>query len=416
MHALINRLRQGTWLTRERVLRVAAIMAIAYVASFVFLFATANGLNDYDGRPLGTDFSNVYAAGTYVLEGKPALPFDPASQYAREQAIFGAATPFYGWHYPPFFLFVAALLALMPYMLALLVWQFAALAFCLFSIREILRCVAPELLEKHRWRWLLLALAFPAVFVNIGHGHNGFLTAALLGFALVLLDRRPVVSGILFGLLAYKPQFGLMIPLALIAGGYWRTTFAAAATVGALVLLTTAAFGVETWKAFFESTHFTQTVVLEAGKTGWHKIQSIFAWARMWGAPVSVAYAAQLIAILALAACLIRLWRSRAAFALKAAVLCIAALLATPYSLDYDLMVLAPAIAFLVGHGAARGFVAWEKSAIAGLWLVPLIARGVAEYAFVPLGVMTIIGVLALVLHRNATPSHDVSREVACPP
>jgi len=220
----------------------------------------------------------------------------------------------------------------------------------------------------------------------------------------------------LFGLLAYKPQFGLMIPLALIAGGYWRTTFAAAATVGALVLLTTAAFGVETWKAFFESTHFTQTVVLEAGKTGWHKIQSIFAWARMWGAPGSVAYAAQLIAILALAACLIRLWRSRAAFALKAAVLCIAALLATPYSLDYDLMVLAPAIAFLVGHGAARGFVAWEKSAIAGLWLVPLIARGVAEDAFVPLGVMTIIGVLALVLHRNATPSHDVSREVACPP
>lgn len=415
MHAFLNGLRQGTWLTRERVLRVAAIMAIAYVASFVFLFATANGLNDYDGRPLGTDFSNVYAAGTYVLEGKPALPFDPALQYAREQAIFGAATPFYGWHYPPFFLFVGAALALMPYLLALLVWQFAALALCLLSIREILRRVAPGLLETHRWRWLLLALAFPAVFVNIGHGHNGFLTAALLGFALVLLDRRPVVAGILFGLLAYKPQFGLMIPLALIAGGYWRTTAAAAATVGALILATTAAFGLETWKAFFESTHFTQTVVLEAGRTGWHKIQSIFAWARMWGAPVSVAYAAQLIAILALAACLIRLWRSRAAFALKAAVLCIAALLATPYSLDYDMMVLAPAIAFLVGHGAARGFVAWEKSAVAGLWLVPLIARGVAEYAFLPLGVITIIGVLALVLHRNATLSHDVSREVACP-
>ena len=60
-----------------------------------------------------------------------------------------------------------------------------------------------------------LALAFPAVFVNLGHGHNGFLTAALIGFALLWLDRRPVVAGILFGLLAYKPQFGLMIPLVL---------------------------------------------------------------------------------------------------------------------------------------------------------------------------------------------------------
>jgi hypothetical protein len=414
MHDFIHHLRHGTWLTRERVLRVATILLIGYVASFVFLFATAHGLNDYAGRPLGTDFSNVYAAGTYVLEGKAALAFDPASQHAREQAIFGVATPFYGWCYPPFFLFVAALLALMPYMLALLVWQFAALALCLLSIREILRSVAPGPLADHQWLWLLLALAFPAVFVNIGHAHNGFLTAALLGLALALLDRRPIVSGILFGLLAYKPQFGLMIPLALIAGGYWRTTLAAAGTIGALILVTTAAFGLEVWRAFFESTHFTQTVVLEAGETGWHKIQSVFSWARMWGAPVSLAYAAQLIAILALAACLIRLWRNGAEFAHKAAALCIAALLATPYSLDYDMMVLAPAIALLLGHGAARGFLAWEKTAIAGLWLVPLIARGAAEYALLPLGVITMIGVLALVMYRSITQSREVSREVAC--
>src|SRR4029077_20364009 len=75
--------------------------------------------------------------------------------------------------------------------------------------------------------WLLLALAFPAVLINVGHGHNGFLTAALLGGGLVVLDRRPLPAGILFGLMAYKPQFGLMIPIALAAGGYWRS-FAAA--------------------------------------------------------------------------------------------------------------------------------------------------------------------------------------------
>ena len=80
-----------------------------------------------EGRPLGTDFSNIYAAGTYVLEGRPQAPFDPALQYAREQAIFGASTPFFGWHYPPFFLFVAAPLALLPYLPALLLWQAATL-------------------------------------------------------------------------------------------------------------------------------------------------------------------------------------------------------------------------------------------------------------------------------------------------
>ena len=44
---------------------------------------------------------------------------------------------------------------------------------------------------------LLLALAYPAVLINIGHGQNGFLTAALLGGALIILDRRPILAGIL---------------------------------------------------------------------------------------------------------------------------------------------------------------------------------------------------------------------------
>src|SRR5262245_61259001 len=105
---ILDILRAGHWLTHERVRRVAPALVCGYPVSFGFLAITANGFVDAFGRPLGTDFSNVYAAGTYVLEGKAYAPFDPALQYAREQAIFGADTPFYGWHYPPFFLFVAA--------------------------------------------------------------------------------------------------------------------------------------------------------------------------------------------------------------------------------------------------------------------------------------------------------------------
>ena len=82
----------------------ALAVLVASAGGLVYLVATSDGLNDYQGRPLGTDFSNVYAAGTYVLEGQPAAPFDPRLQHAREKEIFGATTPFYGWHYPPFFL------------------------------------------------------------------------------------------------------------------------------------------------------------------------------------------------------------------------------------------------------------------------------------------------------------------------
>jgi hypothetical protein len=250
--------------------------------------------------------------------------------------------------------------------------------------------------------WLLLAAAYPAVFVNLGHGHNGFLTAALIGGALVNLDRRPWLAGVLFGLLAYKPQFGLMIPLVLVVTGRWRTVAAAAATVVALAGAATLAFGIDVWGAFLEGSRFTRAVVLEAGNTGWHKIQSVFALVRMWGGSVPLAYAVQAAATVIVAGLLAWLWRSRADFALKAAALAIAALLATPYSLDYDLMVLAPAIALLAAHGLAHGFRPYEASALAVLWLVPLAARSVAQLTLIPLGVPAMLVVFMLILRRAA--------------
>lgn len=247
---------------------------------------------------------------------------------------------------------------------------------------------------------LLLALAFPAVFINIGHGHNGFLTAALLTAALLQLDKRPILAGVLIGCLAYKPQFGLLIPLVLIASGRWRVFFAAAATVALLATAVTLALGVDVWRAFFDAGEFTRRIVLEQGGTGWFKIQSVFSWARMWGANVTLGYVLQGITTLAVAGALVWLWRSRAAFALKAAALLIGAVLATPYSLDYDLMLLAPAIAFLAADGFSRGFGAYEKSLLAALWIVPLIARSVAELALIPLAVPLMLLIFVTLLRR----------------
>jgi glycosyl transferase family 87 len=395
-------LRSGEWLSRERIRMVAVAVLIASAAGFLYLVVTATGGVDLQGRPIGTDFSNVYAAGTYVLEGNFQAPFDSVQQFAREQAIFGEATQFYGWHYPPYFLFVAAALAWMPYGLALFVWQAVTLGLYLLAIRAILKTFAPEggAIASADPLWLLLALAFPAVLINVGHGHNGFLTAALLGGGLVILDRRPLVAGILFGLMAYKPQFGLMIPIALAAGGYWRTFVAAAATAVLLTLVTTLVFGVQVWHAFFVGAEFTRTVVLEQGDTGWHKIQSIFSWARMWGAPVPLAYAIQGAATLVFAMATAWLWHGKAPYPLKAAGLCLAAILATPYTLDYDMMVLAPAIAFLAADGMARGFGPWEKTALAALWLVPLVARTVPQLTLIPLGVPVMLAMFVLILRR----------------
>jgi alpha-1,2-mannosyltransferase len=397
MAVFIDLLRSGVWLTRERIRLVAFALLAAMVLGAVFLIATSDGLNDRFGRPLGTDFSNVYAAGTYVLDGQPTAPFDPAKQFAREQAIFGQATQFYGWHYPPFFLGLAALLAAMPYWLALIVWQGVTLVLYVFTIRAI---VSPFPDIKNERLWLVLTLAFPAVFINLGQAHNGFLTAALTGAALTQIDRRPILSGILIGCLAYKPQFGLLIPLVLIASGRWRVFAAAGAAVALLTLAVTAAFGVDVWTAFFASTKFTRAVVLEQGGTGWFKIQSVFAWVRMWDGGIALAYAAQGAVTLLIAAALVWLWRSAAAFPVKASGLLIGSVLATPYSLDYDLMLLAPAIAYIATDGIARGFGPWEKTILAALWIVPLVARSVPQATLIPLAVPIMLLAFALLLRR----------------
>src|SRR4029079_75587 len=397
----VDILRTGAWLTRERVKLVVFGLLAASLIAVAYIVATSNGLNDRFGRPLGTDFSNVYAAGTYVLDGNAAAPLDPPRQYAREQAIFGADTQFYGWHYPPYFLGLAALLAAMPYALALVLWQGVTFALYLWVTREILNTGRARALADPLW--LPIVIGFPAVFVNLGHGHNGFITAALFGAALLQLDRKPILAGVLFGCIAYKPQFGLLVPIVLAASGRWRTFVVAATTVTMLTIAVTLVCGLDIWNAFLASTRFTRTVVLEQGDTGWHKIQSVFSAVRMWGGGIPRAYPARRAATLAVAGDLVGLWRGRASFPIKAAALAIGTILATPYSLDYDLMLLAPAIAFLAADGMQRGFLPWQKSLLAALWLVPILTRPVAEATLIPLAVPAMLMAFAWLLRRAMT-------------
>ena len=384
-------IRSGEWLTPARIRGYSLILLVISTLAFAGWIAVSDGLIDRNGKPLGTDFSNVYAAGELTWQGKPADAYSPALQHAAEKATFGGRdVPFYGWHYPPFFFAVAFLVAALPYAWGLALWLIASFAAYLAMIRAILP--RPET--------LLIASAFPAVFVNIGHGQNGFLTAALLGGALCLLDRRPWLAGILIGLLAYKPQYGVMIPVALLAGQRWSTVAAAGVTIVALVGLSFAAPGSGVWHAFLDSTNFTQTVVLEQGGTGWEKIQSAFSAARNWGADVKTAYAIQLALGVMLAATLAWLWRSDAALELKASALATASLLATPYVLDYDLVVLAVSIAFLTRHGLKSGFRDYDISLLAAAWIVPLISRGLAGATGIPLGLIVMLALYVATLQR----------------
>jgi hypothetical protein len=137
--------------------------------------------------------------------------------------------------------------------------------------------------------------------------------------------------------------------------------------VARLALAVTFAFGFVESSAFLASTKFTRTVALEQGDAGWYKIRSVFSWVRTWGSGLARAYALQGAITLATAAALALLWRGAAAYPLKAAGLLIGSMLGTPYSLDYDLMLLAPALACLAADGFTRGFGPHEKTILAAL-------------------------------------------------
>ncbi|SDI30683.1 MULTISPECIES: glycosyltransferase family 87 protein [Bradyrhizobium] len=378
-------LRSGEWLTAARIRGYCLIMIGLGCLAIAGWIALSHSLVDPNGKPIGTDFSSFYAAGSLALQGNAAEAYDMAAHHTRQQLLFGPDTPYYGWLYPPNFFLLAAPLARVPYPLALAVWQVCTFALYLGVIGAILRDARRDS-SPLASLWLLAAAAFPAVFINLGHGQNGFLSAALLGGALVMLPRRPGLAGVLFGLLAYKPQFALVVPFALLASGQWRTIVTAAVTVIAVAGASLFLFGADAWTAFFASTETSRKLLLEEGGVGFEKLQSAFAAIRVWGGSVTLAYLVQAVVGAIAVCCTAWVWRSQCDANVKAALLIAATAVASPHILDYDLMLLAPAMAFLVATRAGAPFRDYEISLLAAVWIAPLVARAFAGATGVPLG------------------------------
>lgn len=385
----------GSWLSRDRALRIGVICGLVSIAILGFLLFTASGTLDSRGRPLGTDFSQVWTAGRMALDGHAADVWNWDRHFAVQRGFHGPAlVEYYGWHYPPPFLLLAASLATMPYLAALAVWQAATLVPLAALIRK---------MTDRSEAWLFV-LAAPVSLICIMHGHNGFLTALLLGGGLLLLEKRPFAAGLLLGCLVYKPQFALILPLLLLVTGNWRAIAGAALSSLGLIAVTYAAWGWPVWQAFIDSLPLTRRIVLEAGSTGWEKIMSPFSAIRSWGGGVELAYAIQAVAtIMSIGA---SLWLARAGRPdLRNAAVTATVLIATPYVLDYDFVVLLAGIAFLWRDAVQHGWLSWEKTLLALVWIAPLVARNVAALTLAPLGLMTSVIVVVLAVRRGFTAS-----------
>ncbi len=316
--------------TKQRVRLVCIILAIGYGIAAALWFALLRGDLDLRGQPLGADFIIFYGASSLALKGKAILAYSAHAILKAERGAVAGSQGIYLWCYPPAFQLLIAPLALLPYRTAFAVFSLAGFGLYLGMTRLI------------GWgrEALLLAVAFPAVFQNFMQGQNGFLTCAILGAGLLLMDRRPWTAGAILGLLVIKPHLAILLPVLTLGTGRWKSIGGAAVSSLAVIGVSLLAFGVEPWRAFFTTLPMVGHE-LAAGLLPLNKTPTLFVALIQLGVPLALAQGVQALAAVTVMGATLIAWRKAAPWPLKAGLAALGTLIALPYAFDYDLMLLA---------------------------------------------------------------------------
>ncbi|WP_324261712.1 glycosyltransferase family 87 protein [Altererythrobacter sp. H2] len=369
-----------------------AMLALGTCAMFAYLTSVGRWPFSPDGDVVITDFATVWAAGVRALEGLPSLVYDhPVHEAYYARLIGEPAASGLTFGYPPTALLLFARLGLLPYGTALLLYLLLGMTAWFIVLRHITR----------DWLTALaMALAWGGASQTILLGQNGFLTASLIGGGLLLLPRRPVLAGILFGVLAIKPHLGLALALFLLVRRDWRAIQAAVATLLAMVMATIVLWGPRLWLDFLAGSRKVADMVAERVDTiiaG--KMQSAFALA-VEQLPVAAALLVHAVFAVTALGLMVLVVHRAARFEIQAAAAIAATVLVTPYSFLYDCTMLTAAAGFLLAGPASRS----ERNAVLLAMALPGMWFFTAE-PFVPL-----TGLLLLVLCLRQAPKEAGSR------
>jgi arabinofuranan 3-O-arabinosyltransferase len=369
--------------------------AAVYAAYFVYSSCWLGvWLVDSKGMPLYRDFTPNYVAGFLALHGHLASIYVTAEFIKAQDALVGAGRAVFSiWPYPPIYLLALTPLAMLPYLAAFLTWELLTLLGCVVVVWLIVR----------RRPSIALVLASPFTAWNFLAGQSAFLTAALVGATLLFLERRPVLAGVFLGCLTYKPQFGILFPIALMAAKQWRAIASAAATFSVLAAASIFFFGVATWVGLPHAFLAQSGVNLMSGADSrWGLLQTVYGTVRYLGGGAELAWLAQGVTTFGLAVLVWFVGRSEVRYDLKAAILSAAALIATPAAFVYDVAAISIPIAFLAKDQISYGVMRGEQTALlamfaAGLATIPTSGRA-------PIGGLVLIALLLLIGRRILAP------------
>jgi hypothetical protein len=377
-------------------------VSLGLAAPILWRFYWPAGLSGLDAAdyPVGRDFINIWAGARLAFRGHVDQLYHVLIYNDWIGEAFGQPLPEHTWNYPPTFLLLIWPFALPPYFVGLALYQALSLAFFLWVVLGLLPA-------RQKIQGAALIILAPASLMNVFTGQNGFLTAAMVMLGWRMVERRPALSGLMFGLLTFKPQLGLLIPPVLLMLRAWRAIAVAVAVALAMAGLSVLLFGFQVWQTFFTGTRVMTVMMLESFD-GFYRYMymSVFYGFRISGVPVGFAWALQaLVALVALGLTLWTLARTTD-MGRRLPVLISAATLITPYLFDYDLTALSAVAVWRLLNEDDKPV--WVRAAYAALWISPFVTFYVNAF-WVGLSPLFLILAFAATLyeaHRPVTSPH----------
>jgi len=363
-HRMISFFRDANWLNADRAQAYMRMLAFGLLVAVVWIWIQDYG---HAGRlPGANDFAAMWAGAKLAVTGDPAAAYITARTDAiARTASSMAARDTLPYFYPPVLLLLSYPLGFFSYLTAMNGFLAVTYGITLYG-----------LLARTKQSWAILPLCgAPAMVVNFQSGQNGFLSGAAFALAALWLPRRPTLAGVALGILAFKPHLALMVPVVLLAARQWRALFASAASAAVLTGLSLWCFGIETWQRFFERAPVI-AMVLRAHREDWERQLSAFTAARLLGAGFEAASVVQIMVVAATAVAVAWLCWRRPPLEALAPLMSAAAVLCSPHVMDYDLVVMMPAFAYVTVRGVQTGFLPWEKPGLLAAYLLPLVGRG----------------------------------------
>jgi hypothetical protein len=323
------------WRPEQRRTQALGLLLLACFAGYAVV-----GVIIYTRQPdvLFPDFFGLWSFGRFAVTQPIAEIYQPARMQAFQHALdarFDDGS--YPYAYPPSMLLLLVPVGWLPYVDARVLWAVGSYAAFVAAV-----AVRPE---GSAWRWGLLAAAMlaPAVVVTLIYGQTGLLTASLLLGGLRLARRRPVVAGVLLGLLCNKPQMALLLPVVILAGRLWRVAAAAALVWLAQCAASAILFGGALWPLWVSSLHGYTVLFDSARRRLDHLMPTVTANLYLLGVSPQWAAMVQAVAAIFMLGVVWRFWR-RDDGLLPIAAVPVATFLATPYAFAYDLPMVAGAV------------------------------------------------------------------------